>query len=256
MKIDWIEIPAAEFLMGLSNDQLKSLVGKVPFNVVDLESEKMSRVVQLDTFWIARTPITFAQFNEFVDTNHPYADPWGRRRASNFKEYPMDHPEDVIWHNAVAFCDWVGGRLPTAAEWEKAARGIDGRLYPWGNKWDRTRGNFARVMTAPHVLGRWTTPVDAYPKGASPYGVLDMMGNVREWTLTFENDPRSKKEGPVVKGSCAEDDNMPEQAAHRVTRHRLGSLIPNLAPAYTGFRPVIDKWQKQLWPGFNAIDRS
>ena len=256
MKIEWIEIPAGEFLMGLSQQQVIALQRQLPpgqdfRHAVDLESETVQRVVYLDTFWIARNPITYGQYNEFVASGHPYADPEGLRKQSNFIYYPMNSPEPVIWHNAMAFCAWLGGRLPTAAEWEKAARGTDGRLYPWGNEWDLSHGNFSRYQEIPRSRS-WLTDVDSFPGGVSPYGVWEMMGNVREWTLTFEYDSVSKQEVPVVKGSCAEDGPPPDWFTHRVTRHRKGSLIPIESPPYTGFRPVMDRWQRQHWPGFQS----
>ena len=88
----------------------------------------------------------------------------------------------VSWHDAVAYCNWLAEvtgksyRLPSEAEWEKGARGTHGLIYPWGNRWDAKRCNNSEGGTS------GTTPVGAYPQGASPYGLLDMAGNVWEWT--------------------------------------------------------------------------
>jgi formylglycine-generating enzyme required for sulfatase activity len=150
-------VPAGSFRMG-------SNIGGFAF--VD---ERPVHEVQLTEYWIDRFPVTNRQFAAFAAESGFGGKAW-RQMAHTGRE---DHPVlFVSWYDANAYAAWCGKRLPTEAEWEKAARGIDGRRYPWGNRWDADLCN---------VNGRGTTPVGAHVSGASPYGCEDMAGNVWEW---------------------------------------------------------------------------
>ena len=164
---DWVEIPAGEFLMGSDPQKDKQAYG----------DEKPQHRLTLPTFWITRVPVTVAQFNAFVEaTGHKMS---GRMDVKNKANHPV---VNVSWRDAQAFCRWAGVQLPSEAEWEKAARGVDGRIYPWGDSPpDKDRCNFDRNIGD-------TTPVGRYPAGASPYGLLDMGGNVWEWTRSLWRD--------------------------------------------------------------------
>jgi formylglycine-generating enzyme required for sulfatase activity len=165
--IDWVHIPGSPFLMGSAPDLDKRAYG----------NEMPQHEVHLISFWISKTPITNRQYERYVrDADAVSPRHW--RNAHPPIEI-ADHPVVwVDWFEAQAFCVWAGVRLPTEAEWEKAARGVDRRLYPWGHqKPTRMRCNQC------HFFGG-TTPVDALPLGASPYGVTDMAGNVWEWTAS------------------------------------------------------------------------
>lgn len=170
--IDWITIPAGPFLMGSDKSQDKL--------AQDDETPQHSGV-HLSEYHIARLPVTNAQYLQFVRAaNHKIPEHWIEGEPPPGKS---NHPAvNVAWHEAQAYCTWASKvtgrdiRLPSEAEWEKAARGADGRIWPWGNDPpDATRCNFNMEVGD-------TTPVGNYPRGASPYGVLDMAGNVWEWT--------------------------------------------------------------------------
>jgi len=161
IEFNWVTIPAGEFLMGSD----KQRDDEAPHD------ELPQHTVYLPEFRISRMPVTNGQYKMFVDaTGHRAPEHW----AEGMKH---DHPVVyVTWDDAQDFCQWAGVRLPTEAEWEKAARGTDGRIYPWGdNPPHDTLCNFGYTKNG-------TTPVGSYLKGASPYGVLDMAGNVWEWT--------------------------------------------------------------------------
>ncbi|MBN1954325.1 MAG: SUMF1/EgtB/PvdO family nonheme iron enzyme [Anaerolineae bacterium] len=133
---------------------------------------------ELPEFWIDRTPVTNAEYARFVqDTGHAPPEHW---KAKTPPKEIADRPVvNVSWHDAVAYAKWAGKRLPTEEEWEKAARGTDGRVYPWGDEFDNDKCN-----TRESGIGA-TTAVGRYsPQGDSPYGCVDMAGNVWEWTAS------------------------------------------------------------------------
>jgi formylglycine-generating enzyme required for sulfatase activity len=133
--------------------------------------------IYLPEFRMARYPVTNEQYLLFLQANPQYPAPpdWTARR---FPPGRARHPVTRVRHeDALAFCRWAGCRLPSDEEWEKAARGTDGRIYPWGSTWQS--GKFCNTKEA--GIGG-TTPVDQYSMGVSPFGVWDMSGNVWEWT--------------------------------------------------------------------------
>ncbi len=161
---DMVLIPAGHFLMG-SDDYL---------------FEFPQRRIFLDAFLIDRLPATNRSYKDFCDaTGHAPPPHW---ESGRFPEGEGDHPVvNVSIEDARAFAAWAGKRLPTEAEWEKAARGVDGRIYPWGNEFDASRCN-----TEYSRIGH-TTPVGSYPQSASPFGVIEMCGNIWEWVEGFWN---------------------------------------------------------------------
>lgn len=136
------------------------------------QSHQPQRRVYLDAYTIDCTEVTNAAFGEFVAETDYRVIGWSARLAETQSNEPVT---GVLWSDAEAYCRWMGRRLPTEAEWEKAARGADGRRYPWGERWDSGNANTAESGRGGVV------PVGSYPAGASVYGVLDMAGNVAEW---------------------------------------------------------------------------
>jgi len=151
--------------------------------------------VYLDAFWIDKTEVTNAQYRLCVQAG-VCAIPIGKYfDNSNYTDHPVVY---VYWQDANNYCSWVGRCLPTEAEWEKAARGTDGRTYPWGEGLDCSKANY-------YWCGKFNeiSPVGYYPQGASPYGVLDMAGNVWEWVSDwfssgyYNQSPSSNPQGPA-----------------------------------------------------------
>lgn len=152
-----------------------------------------ARSRNLPTFYIARFPITRTQADFFYQSSLCQQMGWDNEKRSDTRNAAPDRPEMfALWEQAEACAHWLGGRLPTPLEWEKAARGTDGRLYPWGNEWNPALANVGtpecRQGGEPGKRKGIVTAVDAYPEGASPYGVMDMVGNLGEWlSLTEDN---------------------------------------------------------------------
>jgi formylglycine-generating enzyme required for sulfatase activity len=222
-------------------------------------NERPAHTVFLESFWIDQTEVTNAMFGAFVAQagyqtdaesagfSRGYDTDTGKSAQAQGAdwEHPLgpdsslsglaDHPVvHVSWNDARAYCEWAGRRLLTEAEWEKAARGTDGWTFPWGNDFDGTRLNSADVNLG---AGRGNTgfddgfqltaPVGSYPQGASPYGALDMVGNVWEWVNDWVDEayylssPPADPGGPasgeyrIVRGGSWHDPEDGNRAAYR-----------------------------------------
>ncbi len=175
-----ILIPSGEFLMGSPQDEGR-------------DDEHPQHRVYLDAYYIGKYEVTNKQFAKFVnETGYNAGGDWKKYYNSGTEDHPV---VCVRWYDAKAYCNWAKLRLPTEAEWEKAARSTDGREYPWGNEWDSSRCNFN---------SSGTNPVGSYSSGASPYGCLDMVGNVCEWCsdwydrLYYSSSPQSNPQGTEI----------------------------------------------------------
>jgi len=148
---------------------------------------------ELKEFYIDRTPVTCEQYKKFVEaTNYPPPPDWlGDRYFSGKADHPVTN---VSIEDAKAYALWAKKRLPTASEWEKAARGVDGREYPWGNEFDASKAN---TIESGNGI---TVSVFAHPEGASAYGCLDMTGNVNEWVENDLKKDRDEQEKFIYKG--------------------------------------------------------
>ena len=189
-------VPAGEFIMGsnLEVDPLADELDEIP-----------QHTVFLGAFYIDKYEVSNADYTKFVEaTGHRNSLFW-----DNPKYNQPDHPVvGVPWGDVVAYADWVDKRLPTEAEWEKAARGTDGRIWPWGNEFDPTKCNFDDEGKFDGHLDGFATaaPVDSFPQGASPYGLLNTAGNVAEWVSDwfdmayYETTPYRNPKGPKTSG--------------------------------------------------------
>jgi formylglycine-generating enzyme required for sulfatase activity len=201
----------------------------------------------LPTFYTARFPITHAHADAFYDSAVAKSMGWDKKRRPVGPDEGTDRPEMfMLWAQAQAVAYWLGGRLPTPMEWEKAARGVDGRLYPWGDTWNPGAGHFRTSES--HTGGNpdrrrgRLTAVDAYPEGASPYGCMDIVGNLGEWhTLNEKNDVGYM--GYAVKGMSRRAPWFWALPMHRHAATRRQGIW------YVGCRPVLEEWGRRLWPG-------
>jgi len=213
-------VPAGKFSMGLDT----------------FPDAKPKHTVYLDPFWIDQTEITNAMYALCVKDGAcqtPSDITWSG--SGPYNNYPVVY---VSWYSAKAYCEWAGRHLPTEAQWEKAARGTDGRIYPWGNEIDCNKANYKENNCGGH-----TTAVGSYPDGESPYGAQDMAGNVWEWVTDwldynyYTSSDSSNPTGPatgqqrVLRGGSWRED---AQLARATTR--FGEDPDYILSNYIGFR--------------------
>ena len=223
-------VPAGRFQMGSDSGS---------------ENERPSHTVYLDEFWIDESEVTVHMYSLCVKakvckepgnkSSALYANYYG---SPDFENYPVIH---VDWNMAKTYCEWAGRRLPTEAEWEKAARGEQSLTYPWGNEEPNPR-----LLNFDDQKGD-VTAIGSYPNGASPYGVLDMAGNAWEWVADwyretyYANSPDANPLGPrsgqehVLKGGSWHDNSILVRASNR--DHR----VPEDACVNCGFRCAVSR---------------
>lgn len=237
---EMVRVEAGPFLSGVDREQMRALLRKFPSLCSSPESEQQNlnviasptapqRMHQLPEFWIDKYPVTKGHYREFVRSghlDHLPAKGW-KPQEPYFSAGQEDYPvTQVTWHNASAYAQWAGKRLPTALEWEKAARGTDGRLYPWGNEFDAARCATAETSRGP-------VRFDSHREGESPYGCRHMVGNVQEWTATVSGE---HPEFVVVKGGSFASTCEIHGLAHLTVGAAKDQAFPDI-----GFRCVSER---------------
>nr|MBI3613254.1 SUMF1/EgtB/PvdO family nonheme iron enzyme [Nitrospirota bacterium] len=243
VKDDMVSVPAGAFLMGSDK--------KTDRNAYD--AERPQRTVYLDAFEIDKYEVTALQYLKFVlATNRSPQIDW-RYDGGNFQEAMAHHPiMHVSWNDAETYCKWAGKRLPTEAEWEKAARGEDGRMNPWGNQIaGLSRANFGRsglsgpVRDRPERLLLYPPiiSVDKYENAVSPYGLHQQIGNVAEWVADWYDKDYYK---------TAPDRNPkgPEKGTQK--SFRGGGWIDSTTTMRAAMRNGTDPNTKMNWLGFRC----
>lgn len=225
-------VPAGTFIMGSSDEEIMWAAETFFSESLDYyRDETPAHPVTLDAFFIDKTEVTVGDFKDFMAETGQ--DPPRYFDSENFKA--ISQPVvGVTWKQASDFCKWAEKRLPTEAEWEKAARGTDARMYPWGKKPEEKRGNFRGKKDG----FRYVAPVGSFPENKSPYGVLDLAGNVWEWTdswyvphpgNTTKNDLYGEKFKVMKGGSWFSNMDLA-----RITVR--GKALPTQKMNYIGFR--------------------
>jgi formylglycine-generating enzyme required for sulfatase activity len=227
-------IPAGEFLMGSPDGEGE-------------KEEHPQHRVYLDAYYMDKFEVTVSRYAEFMQsTGRRAPDYWDQRRPGTHDHFPV---VGVDWDDAEAYCLRAGKRLPTEAEWEKAARGTDGRMYPWGNEGPIPRlGNFGKQHSTTNVYFEFLEPVESHEAGKSPYGLHHMAGNVMEWTADWKDDefyaksPERNPTGPlrgtakVIRGGA-----WPDGPDHVRSAYRYLAFQPRLRLVYIGFRCAQDR---------------
>jgi len=181
----FVAIAAGTFLMGTPEQALGGLAKRFGGTRESYAEEAPQHTVHVGAFEIAAVPVTNRSYAAYIAAagGRPPITWHGQQPPAVHLDLPV---VDVTWDEAQAFCAWLSRqtgqplRLPTEAEWERAARGDDGRTWPWGDEFDPSRANVAEAQCG------GLTPVGAFPRGASPFGVLDLAGNVWEWTASLQ----------------------------------------------------------------------
>jgi formylglycine-generating enzyme required for sulfatase activity len=231
--------------MGSDDVDTEQIAEQLGINKPWFEDEHPVHRVSLNAFFIDQYEVTHVQYQRFIGATGRSAPPYWQE--GKIPRGQGDLPVMVGWADAEAYCRWAGKRLPTEAEWEKAARGADGRKYPWGNEFDPARANVGEAQPG-------TVRVGNYPTGKSPYGAYNMIGNVWEWTSDWYqpypgSDYRSEQFGErykVIRGNAQGSvGHFPPDMVSKVLAHNSRAsfrffLSPAIRFSDVGIRCVQD----------------
>ncbi len=251
-----IYVPEGEFLMGSDQKEVDyaleiCLAYDTNCNLRYFSVELPQHIVQLSSFWLDKTEVSTSQYNACVNNGT-----CEEISCENSVDLDSDDlPASCVnWNQAAAYCEWAGARLPTEAEWEYGARGIDGRRYPWGDEIDSSRLNYcdANCELPKRNDGvddgyAETAPVGSYPDGASWIGALDMSGNVWEWTADWFGPYSSERQGDPL-GSDTGDRKVARGGSwHTSADHARSALRtysdPERSIDHVGFRCAMSDWK-------------
>jgi len=234
-------VPGGEFLMGTSDADVEAYAEILPLQkAARYDNERPQRAVHVDPFWIDQTEVTNSQYARFLEETDYVPEHYLSARLWTDPDMPA---LVLVWEDAAVYAQWAGKRLPTEAEWEKAARGTDGRFWPWGSVWDSTvlSGNDGTGLEDGYVE---FAPVGQFPQSASVYGALDMAGNAWEW-VSDRYDPAYYTYGPAVNpqgpgtgdGHVLKGGGWAENKAFTRAASRVGG---NPGSLLIGFRCAMD----------------
>ena len=265
---EMVWVPAGKFRMGSTPEEIDKLWRENGWDndwKTNAAWEQPAHEVTITGgFWLYRHEVTVGQYDKFLAaTGHDRPGPWW----DSYKQHPQHPVTYVTWDEAVAYSQWTGGALPTEAQWEWSARGPQGRLYPWGNQWDRSKCNSAefwaqKPLKSEAACTQWLggtgiekaedvipflKAVGSFPENSSWCGALDLAGNVWEWCADWYGEDYYGK-------SPAADPSGPAGGAQRVLRGGSWGFDANLCrsadrnwldPTYgdidVGFRPVVPR---------------